>query len=50
MTAIPGLIDQHIHITGGGGEGGFNTKVPEITLSKLIELVLQQWLDSWNRF
>lgn len=37
MTAIPGLIDQHIHITGGGGEGGFNTKVPEITLSKLIE-------------
>lgn len=34
---IPGLIDQHIHITGGGGEGGFNTRVPEIGLSKLIE-------------
>lgn len=34
---IPGLIDQHIHITGGGGEGGFETKVPEIGLSKLIE-------------
>ncbi|MSS78042.1 beta-aspartyl-peptidase [Anaerococcus sp. AGMB00486] len=37
MIVIPGLIDQHIHITGGGGEGGFNTKVPEISLSKLIE-------------
>ncbi len=36
-TLIPGLIDQHIHITGGGGEGGFNTRVPEIGLSKLIE-------------
>lgn len=37
-TLIPGLIDQHIHITGGGGEGGFETRVPEITLSKLIEV------------
>ena len=36
-TIIPGLIDQHIHITGGGGEGGFNTRVPEIGLSKLIQ-------------
>lgn len=36
-TLIPGLIDQHIHITGGGGEGGFETRVPEISLSKLIE-------------
>ena len=26
--AIPGLIDQHIHITGGGGEGSFHTKTP----------------------
>lgn len=36
-TVIPGLIDQHIHITGGGGEGGFHTRVPEIGLSKLVE-------------
>lgn len=34
---IPGLIDNHVHITGGGGEGSFKTRVPEITLSKLIE-------------
>ncbi|WP_297281889.1 beta-aspartyl-peptidase [uncultured Anaerococcus sp.] len=34
---MPGLIDQHIHITGGGGEGGFETRVPEIGLSKLVE-------------
>lgn len=32
---IPGFIDQHVHITGGGGEGSFKTRVPEITLSKL---------------
>lgn len=34
---IPGLIDNHVHITGGGGEGSFYTRVPEIMLSKLIE-------------
>lgn len=34
---IPGLIDNHVHITGGGGEGSFKTRVPEIGLSELIE-------------
>lgn len=34
---VPGLIDGHVHLTGGGGEGSFRTRVPEITLSKLIE-------------
>jgi len=29
----PGLIDAHVHITGGGGEGGFRTRTPEMTLS-----------------
>ena len=32
----PGLIDQHIHLTGGGGEGGPVTRVPEVVLSKLV--------------
>lgn len=27
-TAVPGFIDQHVHITGGGGEGGFHSRVP----------------------
>ena len=35
LVAIPGLIDKHVHITGGGGEGGFKTRVPEIMLSNL---------------
>lgn len=33
---VPGLIDQHVHITGGGGEGSFHTRTPEIQLSELI--------------
>lgn len=36
MTAIPGYIDQHVHITGGGGEDGFASRVPEIRLSDCI--------------
>lgn len=34
---LPGFIDQHVHITGGGGEGSFKSRVPEVTLSKFIE-------------
>ncbi len=30
---IPGLVDPHVHITGGGGEAGAHTKVPPIVLS-----------------
>ena len=33
----PGLIDQHVHISGGGGEGSFHTRTPELQLSELIE-------------
>jgi beta-aspartyl-dipeptidase (metallo-type) len=31
---IPGLIDCHVHVTGGGGEAGFRTRVPPLTLSR----------------
>lgn len=33
---IPGLIDSHVHILGGGGEGGARTRTPEIMLSDII--------------
>jgi beta-aspartyl-dipeptidase (metallo-type) len=33
---IPGFIDQHVHITGGGGEAGYATRCPEVRLSQLI--------------
>ncbi len=32
---VPGFIDSHVHILGGGGEGGFSTRTPEATLSGL---------------
>ncbi len=31
---IPGLIDGHVHVTGGGGEAGFSTRVPPLGLSR----------------
>ena len=37
LMAIPGIIDQHVHVTGGGGEGGFSTRAPELTMANLIE-------------
>lgn len=33
---IPGLIDAHTHITGGGGEGGPETKVPPVPVGRFI--------------
>jgi len=32
---VPGFIDNHVHILGGGGEGGFKTRTPELSLSKI---------------
>ena len=33
LTAFPGLVDQHVHFTGGGGECGFRSRVPELSLT-----------------
>jgi len=31
---IPGLLDCHAHVTGGGGEAGAHTRVPSVPLSR----------------
>jgi len=30
----PGLIDCHVHVTGGGGEDGFSTQAPPVPLTQ----------------
>lgn len=35
--AFPGFIDAHVHLTGGGGEGGFKTRTPELQLSTITK-------------
>ena len=32
---VPGFIDSHVHILGGGGEGSYKTRTPEIMLSDI---------------
>lgn len=34
---MPGIIDQHVHITGGGGEQGPISRIPEIMLSDVLK-------------
>jgi beta-aspartyl-dipeptidase (metallo-type) len=34
LRLIPGLIDGHVHVTGGGGEAGFSTRVPAVPLTR----------------
>ena len=36
LYVTPGLIDQHIHITGAGGKDGFLSMTPEIFAAELI--------------
>ena len=33
---LPGFIDSHVHILGGGGEGGYRSRTPELKLSDLV--------------
>jgi beta-aspartyl-dipeptidase (metallo-type) len=33
LAVVPGFVDGHQHFTGGGGEGGFHTRTPEMSLS-----------------
>lgn len=37
LRAVPGFIDQHVHVLGGGGESGFKSRVSELHLSDCIE-------------
>lgn len=36
LTVTPGLIDQHVHLLGGGGEGGPGTMTPEAQLGDIV--------------
>ena len=35
---VPGYVDQHVHISGGGGESGPYSRTPEINLSELTKV------------
>lgn len=37
MKLSPGFIDTHVHITGGGGEGGYKSIVPPLSFSSFIK-------------
>ena len=37
LWLVPGLIDSHVHITGGGGEGGPASRMPELRLNMMLE-------------
>ncbi|AMD00031.1 beta-aspartyl-peptidase [Halomonas chromatireducens] len=38
LIAVPAFIDQHVHVTGGGGEGGCGTRCPEITAREIASM------------
>lgn len=36
-VVVPGFIDSHVHICGGGGEGSYKTRTPEIQLTDITK-------------
>jgi beta-aspartyl-dipeptidase (metallo-type) len=38
LIAVPAFIDQHVHVTGGGGEGGCGSRCPEITADEIAAM------------
>ena len=54
MIMTPGFFDQHIHVTGGGGEGGWKSRCPELVFSELVKAGVTTFLgvsgtDSMSR-
>ena len=37
LLLTPGFIDCHVHVLGGGGEGGFANRTPEATMEGLTK-------------
>lgn len=37
MLLTPGFVDCHVHVLGGGGEGGFANRTPEATMEGLTK-------------
>lgn len=38
LKVVPGFIDQHVHVIGGGGQLGFASLVPAVTVSELVQV------------
>jgi beta-aspartyl-dipeptidase (metallo-type) len=36
LSVLPGFVDPHVHILGGGGEGGPATRAPEIRVEDIV--------------
>jgi beta-aspartyl-dipeptidase (metallo-type) len=36
LNAFPGIVDQHVHIIGGGGEGGPVSRIDEIAFEEIL--------------
>ena len=34
--AVPGLVDSLVHVSGGGGEGGFDTRTPALSFAQAL--------------
>jgi len=37
LMVVPGFMDAHVHLTGGGGEAGPETRVPPVAFSQLTQ-------------
>ncbi|KAG5187520.1 hypothetical protein JKP88DRAFT_267875 [Tribonema minus] len=37
LIIVPGFVDIHMHLAGGGGEAGFRSRTPEAQLSEIVE-------------
>ena len=45
LLLTPGFIDSHVHVLGGGGEGGFANRTPEATMEGLTKFEQQHVVD-----
>ena len=49
LLAFPGIIDQHLHIIGGGGESGFDSLIAEINADDILKAGVTTVVGLWGR-
>ena len=37
MYVLPGIVDPHVHVSGGGGSSGLNSRVGDLDVNRIVE-------------
>ena len=48
LLLTPGFIDSHVHVLGGGGEGGFANRTPDVYKRQVLQVRENLSIMKWK--